>query len=122
MGLSLPRGSRYGLGLRVRVLQPHLWCNSFFYDARVRGRLPFRPVAVHANYVLSASAKQALLARAIEELAPLRPPPKVALEEMDRRWDGWWAPPGWNAAEVGTPKDPPPRAAAGGGPRALQPA
>ena len=119
--VALPRGSRYGLGLRVRILQPHLFCNSFFYDTRVRGKLPFRPVAVHANYVISARAKQELLVTAIRELATLPlPPSQATLDEMDHTWDGWWAVPSVSV-DGGMRKDPP-LAAADDSPRALQPA
>ena len=41
--VAMPRGSRFGLGLRTRVLSPYLFCNSFFYDQRVRGKVPFCP-------------------------------------------------------------------------------
>jgi len=50
--IFLPKGSQYGHGLSLRIANPFIFSNSFFFDTRLKNnpKLTFKPVLVHANY------------------------------------------------------------------------
>ena len=96
-----PMGSQWGFALRAYILNPHIAATSMFYDVRSKSRAAFRPMAVHANYVLPCLKGHYLRVVCELEQSSGRPQPPASLSaapsssstQADWSWEGHDAPP-----------------------------